>query len=176
MKTLAVLCAAIVALAAGLTLPAMGQTPTPTPPSQGTVDATISTELIAIQLSEDTLDYGTLDAGALDQRPNPLGFDVDNVGTVPVDVGIRGDNTTTTGTPWVLAGTPGQDQYVHRASMSSSISSPVTLTTSAQQIHTNILVDTDVRSIFFSLDMPTGISTFGQHIAPIIVTATKHTP
>jgi hypothetical protein len=176
MKTLAVLCAAIVALAAGLTLPAMGQTPTPTPgPETGTVDATISTELIAITVNPNTVDYGDLEAGTTNNEPTPGMFDVTNVGSVSVDLGIRGGNTTTSGTtPWILAGTPDEDQYVHKVSTSSGWASPMILTTSPQSIFLGVAEGpANAKTIFLRLDMPTQVTSFGDHTAPVIVTATK---
>lgn len=164
-KRLLVLCAAVITIAAVLTITASAQT-------EGTVDATITSKVIAISVSPDELVYSSVEPKATKLKPSPDHFDVETVGSENVILSIRGSNTE----DWTLHTSPGPNQYVHKFARGSGASF-VALGTEAQPYFgTNILPPDSVFNVFLELDMPTTTTTFDVQTANVTVIATEATP
>ena len=143
----------------------VGLTGYATADTEGTVNATVTAQQVAMSVTESLVEYGVLNIGDTDQVPNPAFFAANNDGNVPVDFVIRGFDTAA----WTLAGSVGADQYIHRfatdggTSFTALTTTPVTLSSVAvsgsQTVHLN-------------LDMPDSTAATASQNADVKVLAT----
>ena len=114
MKKLFVALTTVLSLAALLYFPAGAD-------DDGVVDVSVTPKLISITVDPGSVDYQTVEINFNDARPSPPGFTVTNIGTVPVDLYIRGDDTRNADNSlgWTLGSGPDIETYVHRFSTNS---------------------------------------------------------
>lgn len=144
----------------------VGLTGFATAATEGNVNATVTAQQVAMSVSPGSVDYSVLSVGDTNQVPNPVSFDADNDGNVPVDFVIRGFNTDV----WTLAGTAGEDLYVHRFSSTGSGGAFTALTTSPQTL-SSIGVSSS-QTVHLNLDMPTSTAATASQDADVKVLAT----
>jgi len=110
--------------------------------TEGTVDATVTAQNVAVSVSDGTITYGTIVLSGT-ANTNSAGLDdsqtVTNDGNVSSDLDIKGQDGTG-GTTWTLAGTIGADQYVHDFCISDCDGTPtwVPLTTTYQTLASGV--------------------------------------
>jgi len=150
------------------------------------VTATVTLEEVSISFwpgTFTTVDYGTLPFGAADQPPkSDPAIKVWNSGTVQEDFGIRGASATVAGgSTWALAGTSGQDQYVHKFCAGSACSpgdfSPLTNDAVSNKITGGGGIGPgDNTDFMLRLSMPTSVSvpSGDQYSTTVTVVATAH--
>ena len=143
----------------------VGLTGYATADTDATVNATVTAQQVAMSVTESLVEYGVLNIGDTDQVPNPVSFDADNDGNVPVDFTIRGFNTA----DWTLAGTTGADQYIHRFSTDGG-SGFTALTTSTQTLSS--VAVSGSQTVHLNLDMPDSTAATATQNADVKVLAT----
>jgi hypothetical protein len=144
------------------------------------VEILVTPKIIAINIAQSQLDYGSPEVGSTNNRPSPAFFTVENQSTVAVDLQIYGAGTVgfTSGTPgWSLSDTQGTDAFVHWYSLMSSPTYPnefSKLQSSPEDIPGLAFgASTDIS---LALDMPTTTNTLEQQKAPVTIVALEGAP
>ena len=144
----------------------VGLTGYATADTEGTVNATVTAQQVAMSVTESLVEYGVLSVGDVDKVPNPAFFDATNDGNVPVDFVIRGFDTAA----WTLAGSVGADQYIHRFSINGG-GSFAPLSETPTGLVTGV-TPTTTQTVHLNLDMPTSTAATASQDADVKVLAT----
>ena len=146
----------------------------------GVVAVSVTPKLISITVDPGSVDYQTVEINFNDARPSPPGFTVTNIGTVPVDLYIRGDDTRNADNSlgWTLGSGPDIETYVHRFSTNSDpdLANFAPLTKSPQIFLQNVSPMTTPGSgevdLRLSLATPTETDNLGPQTTTVTVLAT----
>src|SRR3989338_8572623 len=125
------------------------------------VAATVTVQNISVSVSDGTVTYGTLAAGAststLASGLNDLQTATNN-GNVNENFNIRGQNT---GCPWTLASSVGANTYKHEFSKDNGSTWTAALTTSNQSLATSVATSTS-QTFDLQITTPTSSTCYGQ--------------
>jgi hypothetical protein len=169
LKKLLVSLPVFLSLAALLYLPAGAD-------DNGVVDVFVTPKLISITVDPDSVDYQTVEINFNDARPSPAGFTVTNIGTVPVDLYIRGDDTRNgdNSLGWTLGSGPGIETYVHRFTTNPTpiLADFAPLTKSAQIFLSGVAASGGDSDLKLSLATPTETDNLGPQTTTVTVLAT----
>lgn len=135
-----------------------------------TVNATVTLQNVSVSVADGTINYGIL---SLNSSTGTVALSdtqtVTNAGNVPVDILIKGQNSAN----WSIAGSAGNNAYVHRFCVS-SCGAPVTnytaLTTNNQTLSSSVSASSTV-SLDLHLTTPTASTNFAQQDVDVIITA-----
>ena len=136
---------------------------------QGFVTATVTVQNISVSMEDGDIEYGIL---ALNSSASPVGDetqDATNDGNVAINLEIRGQNSGS----WTLAGTNGENQYVHRFCTATCGSPPTNftaLTTGYQTLSTGVATSASTE-IFFHLTTPTTSASYTEQEVDVQVLA-----
>ena len=146
------------------------------------VSATVTVKNIAISVSDGSIAYGALAAGAT-QSTLPGGVNdiqtATNSGNVEEDFNIKGYNVTS-GCTWTLAATQGADQYFHKFCNDTDLdcTTPPTnytaLTTNYASLGSNIAVSGNVQ-FQLQIGVPSSTSCTSQATVQVTVQAVEST-
>ena len=161
MKKLALIVSLAVSLGAAL---AMSATAGP----EDTVSATVTAVVISVNVSPNSISYGSQPLGKTNAIPSPMPLDVLNDGTVTENFAIRGSGTAA----WTLAATQGADQFAHRFSTSGPTGTYTALTTSNQTLF-NSVAPTGVINVDLRMDLPTTTSSTAEQTTTLTIVATQ---
>jgi hypothetical protein len=142
---------------------------------EGTVNAFVTPQVVSISINNTTLQYGSLQVGTLDARPDPTGFTVTNNGTLTVSLEIKGAHSRNVSDDlqgWTLGASPGSETYVHRFSI---MTNPAPhefnpLGTAFDPFISGVTSGNNV-SVKLSLHMPTSTTKLGEQRLPVTVRA-----
>ena len=165
MKKLALIVSLAVSLGAAL---AMSATAGP----EDTVSATVTAVVISVNVSPNSISYGSQPLGTTNAVPSPMPLDVLNDGTVSENFAIRGSNTTA----WTLASTQGANQFAHRFSTSGPTGTYTALTTSNQSLFSGSVAPAGVVNVDLRMDLPTSTSSTAEQTTTLTVVATQAAP
>ena len=143
----------------------VGLTTYATADTEGTVNATVTAQQVAMSVDPGLVEYGVLSVGDVDKVPNPVSFAANNDGNVPVDFIIQGFDTAA----WTLAGTAGADIYVHRFATDGGTA--FTALTTGTQTLSSVAVSAS-QTVHLNLDMPTSTAASASQDADVKVLAT----
>jgi hypothetical protein len=133
-----------------------------------TVNATVQPLLLAVSVSQSSVNYGTKTLGATGVASSPMYVTVNNDGSVAEKFNVKGANSSG---GWQLGATQGTNTYVHRVSTDGS--SFTALTTSDNQLISNIPSGSNF-NLYFQLDLPTSPTSITQQILPVTITALQY--
>lgn len=138
--------------------------------NQETITCTVTAGVYSVNLSRSSVNYGNMAEG--ENQTDPLGtINVTNDAGIPEDILIRSDNATSVSGEWVLAGTPGVDQYRHTFNTGSGEQS---LTTENQLLADDI-PDGNKQAFTLKISVPTTINNPDTYTTDITVVATAPT-
>ena len=150
--------------------------------STGIVAATVTVQNISVSVSDGIVDYGTL--GVNNSKDTTSGS-VDNTqvatnnGNITEKFLIRGQNSTSTGAGWTLAGTAASETYVHEF-CTAGAGSPdpcdttpayTALTTSNQDLVASV-VTSGTQRFDLQITTPTATTDFNEQCVNVTVIAT----
>ena len=139
-------------------------------PIESTVSATVTRGVSSsVTVSPSTVAYGIVNLGATLVTPAPGTFTVTNGRPVPVDLLIRGTDTS----GWTLSSSAGADSYVHRASSDGFSFQTIVLTTTNQTLEMGISAATGTSTVSLNMDLPTSSTVIDEQTASITFVATS---
>ena len=142
--------------------------------SDDSLQIQVSTPLVSVSLSEDTVSFGTV---ALGQEKEASVFPVaTNDGAVTIDLDMKGTNATHGTYSWALDGASnGADRYMLMISRDNDWTTGVlNLNTSYQDFYNDPPLDVGSGQSFnIKILMPTTTSAYGAYTANIYVLATQ---
>jgi hypothetical protein len=140
-----------------------------------TVTANVTPITIAIQLTQTSLSYGSLQAGAPEVPSSPDNFGVINEGSVLLDYEIKGGHSTN---GWTLAEFPAENTFRHVFSKTPGVpNSFAHLTTNYQALAQDVGIGAGFETnVFTRFTMPTSYTTTGAQSFPIVIRASMSTP
>ena len=162
LKKLALIFATVAALGGFLVLPAMAG-------PDDTVNATVTAVVISVNVSPNSISYGSQPLGKTNAVPSPMPLDVVNDGTVPVNFSIRGSDSQA----WTLASSQGGNQFVHKFSTSGPTGTYTALTTSNQSLFGSSVAPAGVVNVDMRMDLPTSTASTAEQSTIITVVATQ---
>ena len=138
------------------------------------LEVRVSSTLVSISLSPETVDFGTLSAG--EEKEASVTPVVKNEGSVTVNLDMKGTDAMRGDSRWVLSGTSnGVDQYMLKASKGTTWESgTLNLTTDYQEFFysPSFTKGTD-QNFHMKVLMPEIISVPGEYTANIYIRATQ---
>jgi len=145
--------------------------------SDDSLQIQVSTPLVSVSLSEDTVNFGTV---ALGQEKETSVYPVaTNDGAVKIDLDMKGTNATHGTHSWALDDVNnGDDRYMLMISRDSDWTTGVlNLNTGYQDFYNDPPLDVGSGQSFnVKILMPTTTSAYGEYMANIYVLATEATP
>lgn len=141
----------------------------------GAVTVSVTAQSISVAVTDGAVAYGSL---ALSTTASTTSGDVNDSQTATNDgnqaetFNIKGQNASSTGTPWTLSGTIGSDQYKHEVCTSTCDATPTWRTLSTGYITLDTNKAQSGTSVFdLQVSMPSGSSDAYQHSADLTVQA-----
>jgi hypothetical protein len=130
------------------------------------ISCTVTAGVYSVSLNRSTVTYGNMAEG--ENQTDPQGaINATNDAGIPEDIMIRGRNATAASGEWVLAGTPGVDQYRHTFNDGGEEN----LTTDNQMLVESI-PNGDSQEFTLKIYVPTTISISGTYTTDVTVVAT----
>lgn len=149
----------------------------------GNVAATVTVTNISLSVANGSFSYGTLStsatvnttAGAGGVTPTITTPVITNNGNVAETFNVKGNNTTSAGAVWTLAGTPGSEIYAHSTCKATCDTTPTwtALTASYASLATNIAVSGTVE-MDLEIKTPTSTTAFETQTANVDVQAVAY--
>jgi hypothetical protein len=142
----------------------------------GAVTVSVTAQSISVAVTDGAVAYGSLALSATGSTTASGVTDdsqtATNDGNQAETFNIKGQNASSTGTPWTLAGTIGSDQYKHEVCTSTCDSTPTWRTLSTGYITLDTNKAQSGTSVFdLQISMPSGSSDAYQHSADLTVQA-----
>lgn len=137
--------------------------------NQETITCTVTAGVYSVNLSRSSVNYGNMAEG--ENQTDPLGtINVTNDAGIPEDIMIRSANATSGSGDWVLAGTPGVDQYRHTFNLDGEQNLAID-----NQLLADDIPNDDKQAFTLKIYVPTTISNPGTYTTDITVVATAPT-
>ena len=133
-----------------------------------TVTATVTVTNVSIQVSDGSIEYGTLSANSSANTLDPVQTQtVTNLGNVPIDILVRGQHSAN----WTLGSEdPGENVYTHSTCVENCASDPswANMTTTNGTILNNVAASA-TPTIDFQIETPVTTTFFNQQSVDVTV-------
>ncbi len=138
--------------------------------NEGTVTATVTIQNISLTVGDGTITYGIL---ALSSTNTTVALTdtqtITNNGNVPINVNIKGQNTTS----WTLAATIGSNQYIHQYCLATCGTYPTNYTpmTTTYSLAKSNLAASGTQSIDLGISTPSSSTDYTEQSVNVMVQA-----
>jgi hypothetical protein len=134
------------------------------------VTATVTAVVISVNVSPESVSYGSQPIGQTDAVPNNMPLTIKNDGTVNERFSFRGTHSQ----DWTLGSPQGPNTFVHKYSTSGSPGTFTALTTSNQELAQTVMPNGEI-NLHLRMDLPTAPTVTTTQSTDVFVVATLTT-